>query len=909
MRNSSERKLLSLGFDIDLIKKIDEKSLTISGLKNQNKAALMKNGFSDDEADLIHKKVNRVEIDDAIICKVLEKSGEICCFCNDGNKDRPFQIHHMEEYHINQNNNEDNLVLVCPTHHVANHKTKMNIDTQKQIKRKWENIWQTAKMYIEKGVAFPFSSIENVDYKLNGSITEIFSFGTPIPSVCVELCNGSIAHKAFEILKKENKLIIAGASGSGKSTLAYGIAGLDKEKNVYKYTIGNTNSRAACVEILYFLSEVVGEIILIIDDANTKLHSEQIENILKSCQISKQIIIVNTRNDFKGDSNIEQHFQQSVIYIDWIQLQQSVKLSLLKKENEIIDYFKGNNLDQYNNHPIGFTEFDSSLNYVIESYSRTSENVWQFIYLLGGGLNKVEEIRNELHVNDRFDIVFLFIAIKQISEFEKGVSPNEIIELYKRNSILCQQGAPELEWLKEELDMLCSKRILKNERGRYKTIHRQFAKRYIECFYLIAPLECSALLDEIFLDYSKVKEIVILWSWLRNTILFKYLNLWYNPTKTDWNKIVAEACKQSLQIVGLLAEQMHLTAHGANNSFIHDAFKDKANELALLINKAEDGTLSFFQELSTTLRYHVNEIFIPLLDAVDKKIISDLIKQSEPDDFQQINSLFYNISEFYPKWIIELAKCFSFNDFKIILEKSKKGDVQSIYEITSFIRTYILDFKRSHFIFCVGQIKRILLNCKLEEIRFPIMPYSGLFELTLFPNDLIDILSVLDKDQLAKDFISTTPRHWKNLLSISMLTKGESSVPIKAIIDKVDVDLLYHNIEKYYLESRYELRVLIYQLCYGSEEKKKEIALRIRPLIENIYEQLKNNDGDQDILQAYNRLNESLALEISVKYHHPIPDKIKEIEEMDGELLREFEELEKKGEDYDLLSNKIKVNK
>lgn len=907
MRNSSIRKLLSLGFDKDLINKIDDKSLTISGLKNQSEAALIKNGFLKEEAALIHKKVNRIEIDDGIILKLLEKSGEICCFCCDGNMNRPFHIHHIEEYHINQNNNEDNLALVCPTHHEANHKNQMPVDEQKHKKTKWENLWLVAKKYQEHGVSFPFSSIEYIDYKMKGKITEIFTLGTPLPSVCVELCKGSIANKSFEILKRENKLIIAGASGSGKSTLAYGIAGLDKRKSVFKYTIGNTNSKDACAEILYFLSEVVGDIILIIDDANTKLHSEHIESILKSCQTAKQIIIVNTRNDFKGDSNIEQHFQQSVIYIDWIQLQQSVKLSLLLKEKEIIEYLKSLNLNEYNNRPIGFTEFDNSLNYVMESYAKTSENVWQFIYMLGGGLKMVNDVKNELCANDRFDIVFLFIAIKQISEFEKGISISEIIELYKRNSVLKLKTEPEPNWLERNLDLLCSKRILKNERGRYKTIHRQFAKSYIEGFYFIAPQECSEILDEIFLDYSKVKEIVILWSWLRNTLINKYLNHWYNPAKTDWNKIVAEACKHNLQVVGLLAEQMHWTAHGENNTVVHDAFKDKANELAALINKAEDGALYFFQELSTTLRYHVKEIFIPMLDVVDRKIISDLIKHSEPAEFQLINSIFYNISEFYPKWIVELAKYFTFNDFKLILGKSKKGDVQSIYEVASFIRSYILDFKRSHFKFCVNQIKQILLNCKLEEIRFPVMPYSGLFELSLFPNDLKDILSVLDKEQLAQDFVSTTPRHWKKLLTISMLTSGENSVPVKEIIDRIDVNLLYHNIEKYYLESRYEFRVLIYQLCYGSDEKKKEIALRIRPLIENIYEQLKNNDGDQDILQAFHRLNKPLAEEISAKYHHPIPDKLKDIEEKNTELLREIEELEKKGEDYYLFSNKIKV--
>ena len=100
MRKDSERKLISLGFDTDLIKKIDHKSLTLSGLRGQSKEALTKNGFTDEETKLILEKINRKEIDDAVINNILSKSGEICCFCNDGNNARPFQIHHIKEYHI-----------------------------------------------------------------------------------------------------------------------------------------------------------------------------------------------------------------------------------------------------------------------------------------------------------------------------------------------------------------------------------------------------------------------------------------------------------------------------------------------------------------------------------------------------------------------------------------------------------------------------------------------------------------------------------------------------------------------------------------------------------------------------------------------------------------------------------------
>jgi hypothetical protein len=140
-----------------------------------------------------------------------------------------------------------------------------------------------------------------------------------------------------------------------------------------------------------------------------------------------------------------------------------------------------------------------------------------------------------------------------------------------------------------------------------------------------------------------------------------------------------------------------------------------------------------------------------------------------------------------------------------------------------------------------------------------------------------------------------------------MLSVNTDSTVIKDIGENIDENSLCANIEKYYLESMYEFRVLIHQLCYGTEKKKRAFALKLMPFIDKLYNQLDGSDSDQDILQAYNRLDRSLAEEIAIKYKRTLPDRIDEISERDEKLLKYIENLEKQGKDYDLWSNRLTI--
>jgi predicted HNH restriction endonuclease len=124
MRKDAEKRLLELGFDTDLIAKVEAKSLTLSRLKPMSKDALLKAGFTEAEAEEIIGKVKREPIAREVIEAIFKKSGEVCCYCADGNSTRPFHVHHIDEYHVSRNNAEDNLALVCPNDHSSVHSKK-----------------------------------------------------------------------------------------------------------------------------------------------------------------------------------------------------------------------------------------------------------------------------------------------------------------------------------------------------------------------------------------------------------------------------------------------------------------------------------------------------------------------------------------------------------------------------------------------------------------------------------------------------------------------------------------------------------------------------------------------------------------------------------------------------------------
>jgi hypothetical protein len=904
MRSNTFEKLISLGFDSDLIKKIDEKSLTLSSLRGTSKEALEKNGFTMEEAELIVRKVNRENIPDDVVKVILQQSGEVCCYCRDGNNSRPFQIHHIEEYHISQNNNENNLLLVCPNHHTTIHRNKITRQQQLFQKMSWNNIWSIAEDYKSKGQIFPFGAFEMQDYTTPSSITEVFSFRPPQGSVCLSLCKGNTANQSEEILKKYNRLILSGNSGSGKTTMAIGVGGKFKDYDTYKYIVGDKNSIEASQEILLFLSFAVKKVIIIIDDANTKLHPDQIEQILGVAQLNTKIIIVNTRNSFKSDHSIEEHFVNCVQYINWEILQQDIKGILVDNETEIVAFLNDNNINEYHGEKIGYSIFDQKFKDLLDKYSSQTKTVWELIFLLGGGLSRVMSRYSELHSSDRFDLVVTYIAVNQIAYVEAGMGIEDILQLYNIIPVLSKSPPPTAVWLKNKLDELCDARILKEERGRYRTIHRQYAKVYIETGYLFDKVSTEIIFASFFSDATKVKQIVILWSWFRLTPINSYISSWYRSlTIQEWRKLADNA--HDFSTFALLAHQMHIIAPGEGNKIIKEVFEDKVEVISNFINTSTDSSVLFyFNELITPLRYHCKSIIKPMLDAINKEHLLLIIRNAEPDIFYYLNFIFNTLFEAYPEWTADLCKELTQEDFKIISGRCKIGAVDRLYNIVGFQRRYCNNIMRSEFKFYVNKIGSLMKDCPLSDLKYPQLFTMNMTELLYYEHDINDILNNLDPKGLAEEYVNSTPNEWGALLSISMLSKYSSSKQIENFVNNLDEKKLQSNIEKFLYGNFHELKILIHQMKYGNKEKVKSLALMLKPIIEKIYSRQDPKPYSDDILEAYMRLDKELATEIAIKLGKTITFDFEEPnrDDVEDEYL---EKAEASGQDYLMIKMKV----
>lgn len=907
MNIRTKNKLLALGLDTGLITKIAERHLTVSGLAGQSRKSLVSAGFTEDEAELIELKVNRKAIPTSTIENVLLKSGEVCCFCNDGNNTVPYQIHHIEEYHVAQNNSEDNLLLVCPNHHMVIHKNGISHAEQKQQRRIWESIFEIVSEYQAKGLSFPFGSFEAIDYERKGSIVEIFDFSEPRPSVCKELLQDDILKEVKEILDTENRLILIGNSGSGKSTLAKGIAGALNGFVVFNY-LGGAGNNDAIQEIFTFLSQAVKPLVLLIDDANTLLHDSHIERVLKAATNEKKVIVVNTNDWMSGNSNLEQHFLNCIFRVSWDQQRSAVKKELVKNAWDILQYLKSKGLNHFNGQPIGHGVSEYRLGLVIDQYSSTIENVWDLIFLLGSGIELMDRMHVDLVRQDRMDLIVLLISVNQIGKFENGTTTDEILDFYKTFPSLNKTSPPEKVWLEERLRLLIKKRILKNERGRYNTIHRLFARNFIDHSYIKVNKETKDVLNRIFDDFKRVKETLILWNWLENTTLLPFIRHKHCSLKlNEWNILVDESISRGIATVAMLTNRMDVICT-SRDSPLKSAFIGKHGKLASLINCADTDTIVYVSRCLRHLRRDCSEVVLLVLELINIEHFEKLIKDINPEYIEEIDWLLNALLEVNAIWVETLCNRFSHEDFVAIASRIKKGDIDSLFNVVSFQRRFVANIKRSQFREYATRFAELLSSTGLEEMHYSATFSSPFQELGLFSSDLDLVLNSLDQKRLANDFTTCSPRHWGKLLSLSFLSAYGTSNAIISILDAISIDNLRNNIEKYYFDYHYELRVLIYQLSYASDEKRRQFSDMLEPFIISILKGTEENDVD-DVFVAFCTLDMDAGIRVSNITGKSIP-KVPELKQRINEDVREkTNEMENEGKDYELMPTRFTVKR
>jgi len=906
MQARSRNKLLAAGFDTELIAKVDDKHLTFSGLQNQNMQALLHAGFTTAEAELIIKKTKRAAIDESVIEKLLEDSGQVCAFCANGNNSQPYQIHHIEEYHVTQNNEESNLLLVCPTHHVRIHQEGITQEIQLSAKRKWLQTWRIARSYHAKGLSFPFKGFEALDYRFASPVTDIFSFSSPAPGLCRDLLSDATRQEASAILEKHHKVLLAGASGNGKSTLAKGIAGSDESFQVFNYVFPKDGSNSL-QEMLQFLQLNVKPVILIVDDVNRYLSMAQVEILLKAASPRARVILIKTGLD-KEDIAIEAHFVDVLLDVNWKMLQAGVVDTIRRHENEIVTYLT-RHTDTFLD--VGLGQLDQHLLSMVSQFKDAVQSVWEFVYILSNGQERCHDLFRRLRADEDLHLVVLFIGVRQIADAEKGVTVEEIEQQFMRHPVLNKQPPPTKKWLEEKMDLLINKhRVIKVSRGRFNTVHRQFAAHFIDHLLFVEEKDTEPYLLHYLRDPTKLEEILRLWSWLEDKAAGRaYLQKWRNTLViSDWQQMINQAAIVNLFILSQLAYKLSLLAP-LESPIIKACFPLVKEKIIHLIIVSPEYTIYDCRYLFAALQRNCKGLVREILDGVGIDRMSHIMEGIKADEFGELRWYLSAVKADYPEWIEQIRTVFTVDFFERKADLVTKGEINNLATIILFEREFLPQFNLSRQQQYVKKMAALLKDCPLDKIKADSFDFSRVFSQSQYIESHVAILcSSLNVSVLAKEMESATPRHWANLLSISEFAIHSSSHSvIEQLLDAIDFRVLLQNMERYGPSNTYELRVCIFQLCHARPARQKEFANKLYSLMVSLVPLIKSGQSNE-VLNAYTRLSYACAEKLAAHYQVSALPYIGDKEDRDDEETPEriaqyrayFKSVEEAGDDIDL---------
>lgn len=341
MHGKTRNALLGYGLTSDLIEKIGERGHTLVELRAFNRQKLLAH-YTSEEVDQIKARIDRTPIPDEVIESVASKAGGACCYCGDGNSTRPFQIHHIDPYSETQDNSEENLLLVCPTHHATIHANCVSRAEQKGLRRQCHATIEVVLDFAAKGLTFPFETFQALDYESAAKPAELVEFGPLSPSTALICYPMELAKAARSRLESSSFLLILGGSGSGKSTYATALGGLYAKEGfrVFRHSYGK-QAHDSLKQVSLLISTCVRKAVIILDDANTWATAADLQQLGKIVSGLKNVRIIATWT--ADDSDDGSKLQASDLprqFLLWPDLRPAVIETLLKHEGEIVEALK-----------------------------------------------------------------------------------------------------------------------------------------------------------------------------------------------------------------------------------------------------------------------------------------------------------------------------------------------------------------------------------------------------------------------------------------------------------------------------------------------------------------------------------------------------------------------------------------
>jgi hypothetical protein len=138
MGKNTRDALIARGFDSEIATNLDNGGYTLKSLKNMSVDDLRTLSIPEEQIQVILNE-SRPPIPLGTLIKVLQESCWTCCICRTGSG---VIVHHIDEYSNSRSHAEENLVVLCLTHHGEAHtKRKMQLNLTPERLKESKKLW------------------------------------------------------------------------------------------------------------------------------------------------------------------------------------------------------------------------------------------------------------------------------------------------------------------------------------------------------------------------------------------------------------------------------------------------------------------------------------------------------------------------------------------------------------------------------------------------------------------------------------------------------------------------------------------------------------------------------------------------------------------------------------------------
>jgi len=903
--------LLGLGFDTDIIARIDEHGHTVSALSNLSKRALAAD-YSETEIALIQEKIQRIPIPQDVVEAVLAASDRVCCYCRDGLSSRPFQIHHAVEYSQTQDNSFDNLILLCPNHHQTVPK-KETLEAQKQARAEWYALVSVVKAYRSKGITFPFGSFLALDYGSNPDPLTLIEGYRLSNSTALDLSQSALAQSAAQRMESSSFLAVAGPSGSGKSTFARGIIGRICAKGFVAFQFQPSPNGQAAAEILTFLSLADRNSVLLLDDINVYLSEVDITSIEAASHLGAKVMCTWTREG-AGAPSLERHLPDWMS-IDWEQLRPSVCEYLLKHETTLapaIGQRQGNVVRR-----VGLGHLDQPLERHASIYAENAKSVSEFVFLLRGGDEIVQRELDVLIAANRSDIPILTLAIEQIAGFENMLTPKDVVDRCALAGVALSPPISE-GWVSKVLREQVARGRSQESRGYFTTIHREWASRLIDRA-LASPTSSDAvrrlLLREFDFESEAPERCMRLCSWL-----------WYHAdggkwvreglaakSAKDWSVLVGKAAARNLGTLGSVAERMHLLFQWPNwGSIVGTAFEEHEASIRELLRTATVTSWPSLKSLSWSIETANPALASRLWSSSenDPRVVAKLVEATHPNYYDTVSWYFGSVRKRSPEWLDDVGRALNTDQMLAQLDHASTGDVSNIFTMFEILDRLHVPRRRSMVRKAAEAFGRTLMDCPLRVLHIGFPPVVDPTWL-VFDGDIKAALALVDPVFFSRELEAASPRGWREYCNLTSFATPAVAEFEKKVIDAIDIQKFVANVAATAIGQEYELRCLLWSLGRASIRVRENLAKALYPTVAAACE--RSSSECPRILEAFYPLDPSLATQLKLEFATTTEPEVEEswreeqrLSKRDdkarwkdaAQIAKKFAPLEESGEDY-----------